>query len=62
MEFGRLLDDPGLCSFKFTSGQCSLEVLDVVIASCVDGYSDTSTTYKINIHTMGDCGEQRCDI
>jgi hypothetical protein len=29
-----------------------LEVQDVVIASCVVGYNDTSTTYRINIPTQ----------
>jgi hypothetical protein len=41
--------DPGLCFFKFTGGQCSLEVRDVVIASCVVRDGETSTAYKIDI-------------
>jgi hypothetical protein len=27
-------------------------IMDVVIASCVDGYNDTSTTYRIDIPTQ----------
>jgi hypothetical protein len=49
MEFGKVVDDIELCSFKFTGGQHSLEIQDVVMASCVVGYNDTSVTYRIYI-------------
>ncbi len=41
--------DPELCSFRFTRGQCSLEVQYVAIASCVVGYNETFTAYRIYI-------------
>jgi hypothetical protein len=37
--------------FRFIGGQSSLRAQDVVIVSCVVGYSETSTTYRINIPT-----------
>jgi hypothetical protein len=43
--------DPKSCSFKFTAGQHYLKVRDVVIASCVVIYNETSMDYKSYIPT-----------
>jgi hypothetical protein len=45
----QIIDGLGLCYFIFKGGQCYLEGQDVVIVSCLFGYSETSKDYNIYI-------------